>query len=60
MVEHIHDHMQVGFPSFESRMRKIEDNSVKLSVHQVGATIHCFCIDAMQNLGSQSFQLCDI
>jgi hypothetical protein len=23
-------------------------------------TIHCFCIDAMQNLGSQSFQLCDI
>ena len=57
-IMHILDHMQVVFFSFEASMRKIKDNSIKFSVLQVRVQLHFFRVDAMQQRGTQSFQLC--
>jgi len=49
--------MHVILFSFEASMGKIEDNTIKPAVLQVGVKPHFFCINTMQNRGAQSFQL---
>jgi hypothetical protein len=57
---HVRDDMKVILSSCEPSMRKIKDNSIKLSHLQVRVKLHRFRINSMQNCGPQSFELCYI
>lgn len=48
--------MQLILLSYEPSMRKVKDNPMKPSHHEIRVALHAFCIDTMQNFGPHSLQ----